>query len=264
MHLGKVTPIEGEGTHLRYAYRTECGDLQRFGTAEQALTIHLSESDKFRVVFQLTGLPVAGYFVDRDAEIGEIEEHLLATKAQNGRKIHIFHGLGGIGKTQLAIAYARKHQHTYSAIVWVNGYSRDTVLQSLAAFGRHAGVSGVSDSTASTTQQAPDIEAEADAVVRWLALEENRHWLMICDNVDRDVQSDQYIQAYNVMSFVPTADHGSVLITTRLPSLGELGTSTKITKLKPDQALELLSNRSGLQPSRSGTIGIPTEGEGTS
>lgn len=81
MHLSKLTPIEGEGTQLRCPYRTECGDLLRFGMAEQALTIHLSESDKFRVAFQLTGLPIAGYFVDRDAEIAEIEEHLLATKA---------------------------------------------------------------------------------------------------------------------------------------------------------------------------------------
>lgn len=193
-----------------------------------------------------------------------MEEHLLATKAQNGRKIHIFHGLGGIGKTQLAIAYARKHQHTYTAIVWVNGYSRDTVLQSLAAFGRHSGISEASDSTANTTQQAPDTEVEADAVLRWLALEKNRRWLMIFDNVDRDIQSDEDMQAYNVTSFVPPADHGSVLITTRLPSLGEIGKSTEITGLNPNQALELLSNRSGLHPSSSGTIRIPSECEGKS
>jgi hypothetical protein len=232
--------------------------------AEQTLTIHFLESDKFRVPFQLTGLPVAGHFVDREAEIEEMEEHLLATKAQNLRKIHIFHGLGGIGKTQLAIAYARKHQHVYTAVVWVNGYSRDTVLQSLAAFGRRAGISEGSDSTANTTQQAPDTEVEANAVLRWLALKKNRRWLMIFDNVDRDVQSDEDIQAYDVTSFVPPADHGSVLITTRLPSLGEIGKSTKITRLKPNQALELLSNRSGLHPSSSGTIRIPSDCEGTS
>lgn len=188
----------------------------------------------------------------------------MATKAQNKRKNYIFHGLGGIGKTQLAIAYARKHQHIYSAIMWVNGYNRDTVLQSLAAFGRHAAVSGVSDSTASTTQQAPDIKAEADAVLKWLALEKNRQWLMIFDNVDRDIQSDEDVQAYDLISFVPPADHGSVLITTRFLSLGEIGTSTEIIRLELSQALELLSNRSGLHPSSSGTIGILLECEGIS
>jgi len=115
--------------------------------------------------------------------------------------------------------------------VWVNDYSRDTVLQSLVAFGRHAGFSGVSDSTASMTQQASNMKAKADAILRWLALEKNRRWLMIFDNVDQDIQFDDDIQAYDVTSFVPPVDHGSILITIRLPSLGEIGKSIEITRL---------------------------------
>ena len=153
-----------------------------------------------------------------------MERNLLPTSAQTRRKMHILHGLGGIGKTQLAIAYARKHQNTHSAITWVNDSSRDTVLQSLTRFGRCAGVDGVLESTAANiAQQAPDTEAEAAAVLKWLALERNRGWLMIFDNVDRDVSlKEEDDQAYDVRSFLPAADHGSVLITTRLPSLGEL------------------------------------------
>jgi len=194
----------------------------------------------------------------------EMERNLLPTKAQSGRKIHTLHGLGGIGKTQLAIAYARKHLHTYSAIVWVNGNSTDTVLQSLAGFARRAGVSGVSDPTANTAQQAPDMRAEADAVLRWLALERNRRWLMIFDNVDRDIQSaEEDAQAYSVTSFLPPADHGSILVTTRLPSMGEIGKSTEVARLRQDQALELLRNRSGLHPSSKGTVGPPSASERT-
>lgn len=146
----------------------------------------------------------------------------------------------------------------------MNGYSKDTVLQSLAVFGRYAGVSGGSDATTSITPQAPNLQVEADAVLRWLTLEKNHQWLMIFDNVDRDIHSDEDAQAYNVISFVPLADHGSILITTRLPSLGEIGISTKITKLTLNQALELLSNRSGLHVSSSGMIGIRSGGEGSS
>ncbi|KAL9024121.1 MAG: hypothetical protein Q9196_006743 [Gyalolechia fulgens] len=96
------------------------------------------------------------------------------------------------------------------------------------------------------------MNAEADAVIRWLGLEKNRRWLMVFDNVDRDVQNDDDGQAYSVTSFLPAADHGSILITTRLPSLGEMGKSTEVTSLGLDQALELLSNRSGLHRSSSG------------
>lgn len=215
--------------------------------------MHLLEGNDFHVQFQLTGLPVAGHFVARDAEMEKMEERLLPTKAPDQQKIYVLHGLGGIGKTQLAIAYARNHQDTYSAIVWVNGRSRDTVVQSLAAFGRRASVAGVSQSTTGMTQQAPDMNAEADAVLRWLGLGKNSRWLMIFDNVDRDVPNDEDGQAYNVRSFLPAADHGSILITTRLPSLGELGKSIEVTRLGNDQALELLSDRSGLHRSLSGT-----------
>ena len=189
-----------------------------------------------------------------------MERHILPTKAQTGRKIYILYGLGGTGKTQLAIAHARKHQHTYSAILWVNGNSRDTVLQSLSAFGRRAGVDGRSEPTTHAAQQAPDIEAEAAAVLRWFALEGNHRWLMVFDNIDRDVgSSEEDAQAFKVTSFLPSADHGSVLITTRLSSLRVMGQSTKVGSLQLDQSQELLSHHSGLHPASPGKISVPSE-----
>ena len=185
--------------------------------SNQPLTQHLLESNSFHVQFQLTALPVAGHFVHRDLEMEAIEQHLLPTQAQAGRKIHVLYGLGGIGKTQLAIAHARKHQHTYSAILQVNGNSKDTVLQSLSAFGRHAGIEGVSQSAARAAKQAPNIEAAVEAVLKWLALEGNHQWLMIFDNVDRIIRSgEEDPQAFEVKSFLPLADHGSVLVTTNV------------------------------------------------
>lgn len=197
---------------------------------------------------------MTGHFVDRDREMQEMEQNLVPDKAPRGRKIHILHGMGGIGKTQLAIAHARKHQKTYSAIVWVNGDSTDTVLQSLAAFSRHVGIRGVPDPR---VQQAPDMEAEAEAVLRWLALERNQRWLIILDNVDRNViAGEENTQAYDVMSFMPPADHGSILVTSRLPALGEIGASTEVGRLSSEQALELLSDRSGLQPLSTGMLQV--------
>ncbi|KAI4287728.1 MAG: hypothetical protein L6R35_003007 [Caloplaca aegaea] len=233
-------------------FQTVCEVIEKMVEGSPGLiSTRNQEGNDFHVQFQLTGLPVAGHFVARDAEMEKMEERLLPTKAPDQQKIYVLHGLGGIGKTQLAIAYARNHQDTYSAIVWVNGRSRDTVVQSLAAFGRRASVAGVSQSTTGMTQQAPDMNAEADAVLRWLGLGKNSRWLMIFDNVDRDVPNDEDGQAYNVRSFLPAADHGSILITTRLPSLGELGKSIEVTRLGNDQALELLSDRSGLHRSLS-------------
>lgn len=88
---------------------------------------------------------------------------------------------------------------------------------------------------------------------------------MVFDNIDRDVQSDKEdTQAYSFTSFLPAADHSSLLIITRLPSLGEIGESTEVTRLRLDQALEPLSDRSGLHPSSSGTRDFPFEYNSTS
>lgn len=180
----------------------------------------------------------------------EIEGNLLPSNIQNRRKTHVLYGLGGIGKTQLAIAYARKHQESYSAILWLNGNSKETLLQSFASFSRHASISAA--------QHAKVIDAEAKAVLEWLALRGNRRWLMIVDNVDRKYTLDaEDPQAYDMQSFLPGADHGSILITTRLISLGEIGHSTNMKELDLEQALELLSNRSGLPQVAKGT-GYPS------
>ena len=195
------------------------------------------------MAFRLTGLPVTGNFVDRDTEMGQIEHSLLLSDAQDRRRIHVLHGLGGIGKTQLAIAYARKHQQRYTAILWLNGNSRDTLVQSLAVFAKYAEIGRTRQSTGDTVEQGFEQQEKANAVLRWLALDENRRWLLIFDNVDRDYQAetgDQ--QAYDIESFLPSADHGSVLITTRLPHFGEHGSTTKVTSVDQEQGRQILQN----------------------
>lgn len=204
--------------------------------------------------FLLTGLPVAGNFVNRDAEMEQIEHSLLPLDLQSGRKIHVLHGLGGIGKTQIAIAYARKHQEVHSAIIWVNGNSKDTLLQSLAAFATYARIDGIQQSRVDLTTHGQETAEKADAVLRWLALERNRQWLVVFDNVDRDYYAEVGdSQAYDIESFLPAADHGSILITTRLAHLGELGSATKVSRVDSKQGLRILTNNSLLPQSTPGS-----------
>jgi len=207
----------------------------------------------FRVQFRLTGLPVSGNFVDRDEEMTQMELSLLSPTSWHGRKIHVLHGLGGIGKTQLAIAYARKHQERYSAILWLNGNSKDTLLQSLAGFATYAGIDHISKSTVKITGHGEETAESADAVLQWLTFKGNRRWLVIFDNVDRDYHAEvEDSQAYDMESFFPAADRGSILITTRLPHLGEFGAATQVTRVDRDQALQILTDSSRLPQSGPG------------
>lgn len=214
-----------------------------------------ADHDQYEIQFDISDLPITGHFVDRDVQMKEIEHTLMPDEAAN-RKIHVLHGLGGIGKTQLAIAYAQKYKNDYSAIVWVNGSSQDTVLQSLAVFAKKFNtISGV-ELLIEADRHRDDLKKDAQAALHWLALKGNRRWLMIFDNVDRDYHLNaEDLDAYDLVSCFPRVDHGCILITTRLPSLGDMGNSTEVTRLCREQAVEVLSsNCSRLLSSAAGKL----------
>jgi len=210
-------------------------------------------ADHFRVPFSLAGLPICGKFVNRDVEMEQIEDSLIPSKPRASRRMHVLHGLGGIGKTQLAIQYARKHQKKYSAILWINGSSKDTLLQSFASFATNARIEGIPKAAVQVAEHGQETLERTKAVLRWLACDRNERWLLIFDNVDRDPHGTvQDPQAYDIESFLPDADHGSILVTSRLPHLGQLGTSTKVTTVNGEQAFQILTDNSGLSPNAPG------------
>ncbi len=241
-------------------WRIQKWDRFKCKRIEQTLIIYLLEDDNFHVQFQFTNLLIADNFVNWDVKMKKMKRSLLSTKAQSERKIHILHDLRKIEKMQLTIAYARKYQHTYSVIVWVNNNSIDTMLQSLSEFAERANVSEVSISMIKKIQQTLNMRAKTNAVLRWLASKRNQRWLMIFDNVDRDMQSMKVdAQIYNITSFLSSVDHDFILIITRLSSLREIEKSIEVTRLRSDQALKLISNRLSLHRFSSDTIDISSE-----
>ena len=52
------------------------------------------------------------------------------------RRTVVLYGLGGIGKTQLSVAYAKRHKDSYSAIFWLNIKDEDSLKQSFARVAR--------------------------------------------------------------------------------------------------------------------------------
>ena len=86
-------------------------------------------------------------------------------------QVHAIHGLGGVGKTQLAARYARLHRGDYDVIWWLRAERAATVRRGSRR--RSLSRSGSSTSTSS--------EPEAVAAARgWLA--RNGRWLLIFDN----------------------------------------------------------------------------------
>ena len=59
-------------------------------------------------------------FVGRNTEIATLAQLMISSSTNNmRRKVCLLHGIGGVGKSQLAAKFARSHQESFSAIFWV-------------------------------------------------------------------------------------------------------------------------------------------------
>ncbi|KAN0087302.1 P-loop containing nucleoside triphosphate hydrolase protein [Elaphomyces granulatus] len=84
-----------------------------------------TKREDFSVAFSLSDIPEIEHFVARE----EIHRTL---RGDGSRRAVVLHGLEGIGKTQLAIAYAKPHRDNYSAVFWLNTKDEDSPKQSFA------------------------------------------------------------------------------------------------------------------------------------
>jgi hypothetical protein len=183
--------------------------------------------------------------VDRPAEMAELERVLMPKPGQSQRqKIHVLHGLGGMGKTQLAVEFARRHHRRFSSVFWLDGRSEDTLKRSIAGCAGRIPQGQIAETS---RMYAADSGADVDVVVKdviaWLGRPDNTAWLLIFDNVDREykVQGGDP-DAYDVKRYLSGADHGSVLVTTRLARLEQLGESQQLGKVLKEQGQAILES----------------------
>ncbi|KAI9666161.1 MAG: hypothetical protein M1821_004096 [Bathelium mastoideum] len=213
--------------------------------AKEAPKIVLARSTDFgryQIPFNLDGIPRVKKFVDRPADIAPIERALLSTEHNSRQKIFVLRGLGGIGKTQLAFEFARRHHQKFSSVFWVDGRNEDSVKRSIARHAASVPTGQIPEISRSyLSRGSVDVDTVVKDVMGWLKQPDNSSWLLIFDNVDLDYnQRPADPGAYDVRRFLSGADHGSVLITTRLARLEQLGEPHELRKVDTAQAWAIL------------------------
>ncbi|GFJ76448.1 NB-ARC domain-containing protein [Phytohabitans houttuyneae] len=142
----------------------------------------------------LVGLPKPArrVFVGRADPLDELDE---LVRAGAGVVAQAVHGLGGVGKTELALQYAHRHYDRYRVVWWVAAETPETVEAGLAqlAFRLHPGVQVIATQTEAATW-----------AVGWLQSHDG--WLLVLDNVEHRRQ---------VEPLLGQLSRGHVLITTR-------------------------------------------------
>ncbi|KAJ5118395.1 Disease resistance protein [Penicillium atrosanguineum] len=218
----------------------------------------------FELPLNLSEISEVTHFVAREDQLKKIQEILGATV---GRCTAVVHGLGGIGKTQLAIAYIKRHRSDYSAEIWPNARDETSLKQSFARAAKwilrhHPSITYIAGALESR-----DLDKTVKAVNRWLNDASNNRWLLVYDNYDNLLMGTHtgkistytsspgaatysgddrdLAKAFDLQSFLPEADHGAIVVTTR-SSMVKIGRTIHLRKLEDiNDSLEVLTSVSG-------------------
>jgi hypothetical protein len=175
-----------------------------------------------------------------------VTEHKAQKMAQ---KVVVLHGLGGIGKTSIALEYAFRYSELYTAIFWVDATSEMSLFQSARGIAQHIvtnywerGFSydqiakklgpRVLDSNGELASDETAGRRVTEAVKGWLAAKQNEDWLLILDNYDN-------VDAVDIYLLLPACDAGHVIITSRKSNLHDLGKTVAVEEIDEDSGMAL-------------------------
>lgn len=153
------------------------------------------------------------------------------------RKMLILAGMGGVGKTQLAILYAKRFRSLYSSIIWLNAKDEVALQKSLHSSAQRL----------LTTEAASKLKPDQAWVYmsNWLSEYGNNRWLLIFDNYD---DPDQY----EITKYYPSVSHGTIIVTTRQQGRVN-GEQMLVESLKRiEDSIQILTTRSGREGAKSG------------
>ncbi|KAN0073072.1 HET domain containing protein [Elaphomyces granulatus] len=201
-----------------------------------------TKREDFSVAFSLSDVPEIEQFVAREEELAEIH---MALRGDGSRHTVVLHGLGGIGKTQLTIAYTKRYRDNYSAVFWLNIKDEDSLQQSFAKAAKQILREHPSAGRLSSVDIKENFDEVIDAVKAWLSLPNNTRWLMIYDNYDNPkLPGNADPAAVDIRKFLPESYQGSVIITTRSSEV-KIGHRIRIRKLEDlRDSVKILSNAS--------------------
>jgi hypothetical protein len=205
-----------------------------------ARTHHPEES--FSASFSLSEVAEVEHFVAREKELAEIRRYLR----HNGcRRTVVLHGLGGMGKTQLAIAYAKRYRNDYSAIIWLNSKDEASLKQSFMKAAKCISSEHPSSSHLAIPSESENVDSSVGAIKRWLNDPKNNAWLLIHDDYDNPNFGDTTDpRVFDIRRFLPETHHGAVIITTRSSKV-RLGDLLHLRKLQDtEDSLEILTRTS--------------------
>jgi tetratricopeptide (TPR) repeat protein len=157
-------------------------------------------------------------FTGRDRMLEDLHVRLGAA---GGVALTALHGMGGVGKTQLATEYAHRFAPDYDVVWWIAAEQAALIPHQFAELGGRFGLDA--------GLQGPEaVTAVLDALGRM------DRWLLVFDNAD---------QPADLQPYRPSGGGGHVLITSRHPGWGGIGARVEVDVFARGESVQLLGRR---------------------
>ncbi|WP_405391692.1 FxSxx-COOH system tetratricopeptide repeat protein [Streptomyces sp. NBC_01102] len=134
------------------------------------------------------------------------------------------YGLGGVGKTQVALEYVHRFMADYDLVWWISSEQTDDVVASLAELAVRLGAQG-GDDMASASQEAVDLLRRGVPSDRWL---------LVFDNADDPERLRRYF---------PQGGSGHILVTSRNQAWSQHGDALPVDVFLREESIEHLQRR---------------------
>ncbi len=161
------------------------------------------------------------FFTGRAEILASLHESFCSKKT--ALKTQALSGLGGIGKTQIALEYAYRYHREYQYILWVRGDTREKMLADVSAL---APLLDLKDRAEQEQRRV------VEAVRTWLR--EHTKWLLIIDNIE-DLRL--------VQNFLPVGGRGHILLTTRTQTTGNIARCIDLPEMTLEESTLFLLKR---------------------
>lgn len=195
-----------------------------YGFDHQAFTQYWRQQLIYHQIVQNTwNTPVkTKYFVGRSALLSKIWSTLNKQMSDQPLALTAFSGLGGVGKTQLALQFIRLYGHFYSRIYWINAATERTVISDYTRLGENEKLFRLDENLSE--------KEKIQRVKNWLENMAPQGWLIIYDNADKYTSK-------TLRSLIPTKG-GKVLVTSRHT---EWENSISVNVFSKKEALEYIA-----------------------
>ena len=180
----------------------------------------------------------------------------------------VISGLGGTGKTQLALEYTYRHEESFDSNWWVNAQSLQStqtdflhIAQRLvrhyadpsrsnaatySQVSRYLGIENLVDEDGEIQLNENPASLIVSAVKEWLCRDGNTRWLLVFDNVDDP-------ESFNIRDFIPETRLGNIIMTSRCLEIERFGPKINLEAMLEEEGINLLSRACRREISKSDT-----------